>query len=139
MNTTLNDEFIFAAAGDASVQQLLNLRNVQTFYVTYLMPWIGSITCLTNMVVAVLCAIIYSKTKKKNHKPAFVFIGVLSFFDMLIGRYFLKNIIWFLHTNLLKWKYIKKNVFLILTYFYIKDIIFITTLTLIYTLKMKIR
>jgi DMSO reductase anchor subunit len=87
MNTTLNNDFIFGAAGNTSVEQLLNLRNIQNFYVTYLMPWIGSITFITNMVVAVLCAIIYSKTKKKNHKPAFVFIGVLSFFDMLVGRF----------------------------------------------------
>ena len=93
MNTTLTDEFIFAAAGNTSVEHLLNLRNVQNFYLTYLMPWIGSIIFITNMVVAVLCAIIYSKTKKKNHKPAFVFIGVLSFFDMLVGRYVLQNII----------------------------------------------
>ena len=89
MNTTLNQQFIFGAVGNASVQHLLNLRNIQNYFVIYLMPWIGSITFVTNMVVAVLCAIIYSKTKKKNHKPAFVFIGVLSLFDMLVGRYVL--------------------------------------------------
>ena len=90
MNTTLNNDFIFAAAENTSVEHLLNLRNIQNFYVTYLIPWIGAITFITNMVVAVLCATIYSKTKKKNHKPAFVFIGVLSFFDMLVGRFVYK-------------------------------------------------
>ena len=99
MNTTLNNEFIFAAAGNTSVEQLLNLRNVQDFYVTYLMPWIGSITFITNMSVFFLCAIIYSKTKKKNLKPAFVFIGVLSFFDMLVGRYVLQNYNMIFRTN----------------------------------------
>ena len=54
---------------------------------TGFIPLLAIMSCITNMLVCVLCANIYTKTKKKNHKPAFVFIGVLSLFDMLVGMY----------------------------------------------------
>ena len=87
----MNNEFLFEIIGNKSVQRLLHLKSVQSSILTFVIPWVAIITVITNMLVFVLCAVIYSKTKKKNHKPAFVFIGVLSFFDMLIGGYVVES------------------------------------------------
>ena len=84
MNLTLNNQFIFDNLGNEKLQQLRNMGTVDNIF-PYILPWIAVISCITNMLVCVLCAIIYTTTKKKNHKPAFVFIGVLSFFDMLVA------------------------------------------------------
>jgi len=48
-------------------------------------PWMGTIAVVTNHIVVLLSIAIYMKTKKKNHKPAFVFIGFLAFIDIVIG------------------------------------------------------
>ena len=84
MNLTLNNQFIFDNLGNEKLQRLINMRTVDNIF-HYIVPWIASISCITNMLVCVLCAVIYTTTKKKNHKPAFVFIGALSFFDMLVA------------------------------------------------------
>ena len=85
MNVTLNNQLIMESLGYKSALQLTKLRDFQNFFGAYIMPWVASIILVTNMLVSILSAIIYSKTKKRNHKPAFVFIGFLSFFDMLVG------------------------------------------------------
>ena len=87
MNLTLNNQFLFSSVGNESAETLLNLITSNTVIETFIRPWMAFLTIITNMVVSVLSAIIYLKTKKKNHKPAFVFIGFLALFDMLEGWY----------------------------------------------------
>ena len=82
-----DQSFDFASVGTQSARRVISLKSAQHFIVTFIIPWVALITFITNMVVCVLCAIIYSKTKKQNHKPAFFFIGCLALFDMLSGGY----------------------------------------------------
>jgi hypothetical protein len=81
----MKHDFIHLFGKSDPVERLLNLRAVQSFTGTFILPWLGSITVIINLVVLVLSGVIYSKTKKINHKPAFLFIGMLSLFDMLVG------------------------------------------------------
>eukprot|EP00092_Neocalanus_flemingeri_P003706 GFUD01003982.1.p1 GENE.GFUD01003982.1~~GFUD01003982.1.p1 ORF type:complete len:454 (+),score=45.61 GFUD01003982.1:460-1821(+) len=83
MNIT--NEFLFTSVGHQSAERLLHLKSAKSFIGTFIIPWVAVITIITNMVVSILSAIIYLKTKKKNHKPAFVFIGFLALFDMFEG------------------------------------------------------
>ena len=74
MNVTLNNQFIFDNLGYDRVQRMIRVQIVTDVF-RYIIPWVAIISCITNMLVSVLCVIIYTTTKKKNHKPAFVFIG----------------------------------------------------------------
>ena len=86
MNLTLNNQFIFDNLGYDRVHRTIRMQIVTDVF-RYIIPLVAIMSCITNMLVCVLCANIYTRTKKKNHKPAFVFIGVLSLFDMLVGMY----------------------------------------------------
>jgi tellurite resistance protein TehA-like permease len=85
LNLILNNQFIIETVGIATVEQHIRFRSALYFVGKYIMPFAGIVIFITNMVVSILSAIIYAKTKKKNHKPAFVFIGILSCYDMLVG------------------------------------------------------
>ena len=82
----LNSQFITATLGSTSVQWLTNFKSLQIFLLTFYFPVVTSITFLLNFLVFILCIVIYLKTKKINHKTAFLCIGILAFFDMLMGR-----------------------------------------------------
>ena len=84
MNLTLNNQFIFDKIGNDRVQRLIKMQIANAAF-GYIIPWVAIMSCITNMLVSVLCAIIYTSSMKNNHKPGFVFIGVLSLIDMLVG------------------------------------------------------
>ena len=88
LNLTLNNQFIIEAVGITTIEQHIRFRSALNFVGKYIMPFAGIVIFITNMVVTILSAIIFAKTKKKNHKPAFVFIGILSCYDMLVGGKF---------------------------------------------------
>ena len=69
------------------LEAYLNLVDISDAILFYVIPWVATIVVVANMLVAILCAIIYLKTKKRNHKPAFVFIGFLALIDVILGRY----------------------------------------------------
>lgn len=86
MNSTkLNSQFVFDTIGISTVEWLRSIDSVRGSILTYLQPGVASITGFLNLLVFVLCIVIYLKTKKKSHKPAFIYIGFLAFFDMLLG------------------------------------------------------
>ena len=83
----LTTDFLIATLGNYSFQQLKTLKYIQSFLLTNIQPWIATTRALLNLVVVVLCLIMYLQTKRTNHKPAFVFIGALAVIDMVVGRY----------------------------------------------------
>ena len=83
MNITKN--YIEQVICQDSLSQLLSIVSINDTIEMYLVPWIAAITWVSNMMVAILCAIIYLKTKKKSHKPAFVYIGFVAIIDMQLG------------------------------------------------------
>ena len=84
MNKNLTKEFIIRTVGIKSVDWLATLNSVQYYVLKYGVTWIGFLGALLNFIVLVLSSIIYLKTKKKNQKPAFFYIGMLSLFDFLM-------------------------------------------------------
>ena len=85
MNISINKDYIGKVIGNETFEMFITVSNVQATILTYILPWLATITVVTNIVVCVLCLGIYTKTKKKNHKPAFVFIGFLALIDFLLG------------------------------------------------------
>ena len=83
MNIT--EEYIEEVIGLYGMSQLRVTININNSIKKYLVPWVATITVGTNLMVAILCAMIYLKTKRKSHKPAFVFIGFLAILDVLLG------------------------------------------------------
>ena len=81
----LNKQFILDTLGSSSFERLLTLESIKSSIFIYIKPFVASIGTMLNMVVFLLSIAIYTKTKKKNHKPAFLYIGVLAFFDMVMG------------------------------------------------------
>ena len=84
LNITINKDFLKESVGQDSMLQVLMIIEIITI-LSYVIPWMGIIVVLTNLIVLVLSIAIYMKTKKKNHKPAFVFIGFLAAIDNVIG------------------------------------------------------
>ena len=87
MNIEISREFIENTLGNGSLLQTLTLLEVNDAVLYYVIPWLGTLTALLNFVVAFFCLVIYLKTKRKNHKPAFVFIGFLASIDIILGGY----------------------------------------------------
>ena len=87
MNITLTSQYLMRIVGNRSAQWLLNINSAEQFTLAYIQPWLGLIAAMPNIVVLILCIIIYVKTSKKNHKPAFAYIGVLSLFGTITGWY----------------------------------------------------
>ena len=87
MNIKISREFIENTLGNDSLLQTLATLEVNDAIVYYVIPWLGTLTALLNFVVVFFCVVIYLKTKRKNHKPAFVFIGFLASMDSLLGWY----------------------------------------------------
>ena len=95
MNITINKDFLQESVGQDSLFQVHMIIEINNAILSYVAPWLGTITVVTNHIVVLLSIAIYMKTKKKNHKPAFVFIGFLAFIDIVIGgwvRYSEQNI-----------------------------------------------
>merc|ERR1719312_2468381 len=86
-STLLNEEFIIETLshGGVTIERLNTFGWLRAGSLRYIQPPGGIITLVLNFVVFILCFVIYSNTKKKNHKPAFLYIGFLAFFDMIIG------------------------------------------------------
>jgi hypothetical protein len=87
MNISISKEYIQKAIGNDSLLQILRIIEMNDALLNYVIPWLGTITILSNFTVIFLCVVIYLKTKRKNHKPAFVFIGFLASIDSLVGGY----------------------------------------------------
>ena len=85
MNISISKLYIEKVLGNETLNQFLTVSIVNAAILTYLEPWIATITMVTNLVVCLLCLGIYLKTKKRNHKPAFFFIGFLALIDFLLG------------------------------------------------------
>ena len=83
----IDKAFIANVVGDDNLQAYLNLAELSDAILFYVIPWVASIAVVANILVALPCGIIYLKTKKKNHKPAFVFIGFLALIDVILARY----------------------------------------------------
>ena len=92
LNITISKDFLQETVGQDSLFQLLMIIDIITILSNNVIPWIGLIAVVTNFIVFVLSIAIYMKTKKKNHKPAFVFIGFLAAIDNVIGGWV--DIIW---------------------------------------------
>ena len=86
MEVKIDQEYIAMVVGDDNLQAYLHLVDISDAILFYVIPWVATIVTMANMLVALLCSIIYLKTKKKNHKPAFVFIGFLALIDVIFGR-----------------------------------------------------
>ena len=80
MKISLSKEYIQDILGDDTLDTFVNVFNVNDAIVAYIIPWTSPLTVVTNMLVSFLSIGIYWKTKRKGHKPAFVFIGFLAFF-----------------------------------------------------------
>ena len=87
MNIKISRKFIKSTLGDDSLLETLTILEVHDAILYYVLPWLGTITALSNFVVAFFCVVIYLKTKRKNHKPAFVFIEILESIDSILGWY----------------------------------------------------
>ena len=87
MNIEISREYIENTLGNDSLLQTLKILEVNDAILYYVIPWMGTITVLSNFTVIFFCVVIYLKTKRKNHKPAFVFIGFLASIDSIVGGY----------------------------------------------------
>jgi hypothetical protein len=87
MNIEISREYIENTLGNESLLQTLTTLEVHDAILYYVIPWLGAITGLSNFIVVFFCLVIYLKTKRKNHKPAFVFIGFLASIDSIMGWY----------------------------------------------------
>ena len=81
----LNKQFILNTLGSSSFERLLTLESIKSSIFVYIKPFVTSIGSMLDMVVFLLSIAIHTKNKKKNHKPAFLYIGLLAFFDMVMG------------------------------------------------------
>jgi len=64
---------------------LRNCQRVKNVFVFYAYPPMAYLSFSFNILVFILCIIIYLRTKSKSHKPAFLFIGSLAFVDSIHG------------------------------------------------------
>ena len=87
MNITISKNYIQKTISNVYMSRLLTLFKINDAILWYVLPWMGSIASVANVIVLFFCMVIYMKTKKKNHKPAFVFIGFLASMDSLLGWY----------------------------------------------------
>ena len=85
MNISITKEYLRKVLGNQTLDQFLTVSSFNTAIVKYFLPWIAAIVVVTNLLVCFLCLGIYLKTKRRNHKPAFVFIGFLALIDVVIG------------------------------------------------------
>ena len=85
MELTIDRAYVAKVVGNQRLEKYLTIVDISDSIFFYLIPWVATITIITNMLVTILCAIIYLKTKKKNHKPAFVFIGFVALMDVILG------------------------------------------------------
>ena len=83
MNITI--QYIDDIVGEDALNHFLRIITMNKFVLWNIIPWLSTIIVMTNMVVALLSATIYIKTKRENHKPAFVFIGTLALADVFLG------------------------------------------------------
>ena len=81
MNISITKEYLRKVLGNETLDQFLTVSSFNTA----ILPWIATIVVVTNLLVCFLCLGIYLKTKRRNHKPAFVFIGFLALIDVVIG------------------------------------------------------
>ena len=87
MNITISKKYIEKTIGNVYMLRLQTLFKINDAILWYVLPWMGTIASVANVIVLLFCMVIYLKTKKKNHKPAFVFIGFLAVVDHALGRY----------------------------------------------------
>ena len=87
MNVTISNDFIRETIGHDPLSRLLLMIRINEAILRYVTPWMGTMVEVTNLMVVFFCILIYLKTKKTNHKPAFVFIGFLAAIDFTIGGY----------------------------------------------------
>ena len=85
-SSLLDTEFIILQA-KSEVKWLKKLQYGRDIIFNFVHPWVSCVSFSLNFLVFLLCIIIYFKTKKKAHKPAFLYIGVLAMFDMIIGYF----------------------------------------------------
>ena len=85
MNITINVKYVEDIIGAESLNQLLTIITINKYVLWYIVPWLSTIVVVMNMLVVILCSLIYVKTGRNNHKPAFVFIGTLALADVLLG------------------------------------------------------
>ena len=83
MNITM--EYIEDIVGEDALNHFLRIITMNKFVLWNIVPWLGTIIVVMNMVVVLLSATIYIKTERENHKPAFVFIGTLALADVFLG------------------------------------------------------
>ena len=87
MEISISKGYIEKTIGNYSLMRILQILEVNNASLHYVIPWLGIIIVLSNFLVVFFCAVIYLKTKRKNHKPAFVFIGFLAIIDIILGGY----------------------------------------------------
>ena len=83
----IDKTYIAEVVGGDNLNAYLNLVDISDIITFNVVPWFATIAVFANIMVALPCGIIYLKTKKKNHKPAFVFIGFLALIDIILARY----------------------------------------------------
>ena len=84
MNITISKDFVRETVGDESLLQVFMIMEISNSIQNYVIPLMGPVASVSNLIVVFLCIVIYIKTQKKNHKPAFVFIGFLAAIDAVI-------------------------------------------------------
>ena len=84
---SIDAEYINMVVGKENLKTYLHLVDISDAILLYVIPWVATIAAVADMMVALLCAIIYLKTMKKNYKPVFVFIGLLALIGVILGWY----------------------------------------------------
>lgn len=85
--TVITHELIIDLIGNDSTQYRTQFRHYQNMFASYILPFLGGLIFITNMVVGLFSMLIYIQSARRRHKPAFAFISVLCFWDLLIGMW----------------------------------------------------
>ena len=85
MNFTITKQYLTDVIEEDLMSRFLNIVSINAVIQKNIIPWVATLTVVTNIPVCLMCCGIYLKTKRRNHKPAFVFIFFLNFVDVLLG------------------------------------------------------
>ena len=88
MNLTIDRYYLETVWGEDNLEEFLIFVEINRFVFTYIIPWVGVVIVMMNMLVVLLSMMVYINTEKETHKPSFMFIGTLALIDVLLGGYY---------------------------------------------------
>ena len=84
MNITIHRSYIETVLGKENLEEFLMFVAINRFVLRNIIPWVGVLIVMMNMLVVLFSMMVYIK---ETHKPAFLFIGTLAAIDVLLGGY----------------------------------------------------